>query len=64
MDMSIKPGFGVRSGISTGVTRIAVREIKGKEVRLLLNPANDNQRFAKVCLSVPWGMAQRDEHLP
>lgn len=64
MHMPVKPGFGVRRRISADVARIAVWQIKGKEVRLLLDPADDNQRFAKVRLPVPRRMAQGDKHLP
>ena len=45
------------------VACITVRQVKGKEVRLLFNPADHNQRFAKVRLPMPWGMAQRNKHL-
>ena len=62
--MPIKPGFGVRRRIRADVARIAMRQIKGKEVGLLLNPADNNQRFAKVRLPMPWGMAQGHKHLP
>ncbi|EFO29951.1 hypothetical protein TRICHSKD4_5791 [Roseibium sp. TrichSKD4] len=64
MHMSIKPGFGVSFRISANIARITVRQIKGKKVRLLFDPANDNQRFAKVSLAMPWRMAQRHKHLP
>ena len=62
--MSVQPGFGVRRRISVDVACITVRQVKGKEVRLLFNPADHNQRFAKVRLPMPWGMAQRNKHLP
>lgn len=64
MHMPIKPGFSVRRRISADVARIAVWQIKGEEVRLLLDPADDNQRLAKVRLTVPRRMAQWDKHLP
>jgi len=40
-----------------------VWQVKGKEVRLLFNSTDDNQRFAKVRLAVPRGVAQWDKHL-
>src|SRR5690554_429913 len=63
MNMPIKPGFGVRGGISADVAGIAVRQIKGKEVSLLLHPTNDDQRLSKIRLPMPGGMAQGDKHL-
>jgi len=43
MNMSVQPGLGVRRRISADVACITVRQIKGKEVRLLFNyyPAGD-----------------------
>ena len=58
MHVPVQPGFIVRRRISADVACIAVRQIKGEEKRLLLDTANDNQRFAKVRLAMPWGMAQ------
>lgn len=40
-----------------------MRQIKREEVRLLLYPTNDNQRFAKIRLPIPRRMAQRHKHL-
>ena len=64
MHMPIKPGFGVSCRISADIAGITVRQIKGKKVRLLFDPANDSQRFAKVSLTMPGRMAQRNKHLP
>ena len=52
VNMSIKPSFCVRSRIGADVTGIAVRQIKGEDVRLPLDPANRNQRFTKIRLTV------------
>ena len=52
MYMPIKPSLGIRRRISADITGIAVRQIKGKEVRLLFNTPNNNQRFAKIRLTV------------
>ena len=64
MHVTVQPSLGVRRRISADVACITVRQIKGKEVRLLFNPVDHNQRFAKVRLPMPWGMAQRNKHLP
>ncbi len=64
MHMPVKPSLGVGRRVRANIARIAVWQVKGKEVRLLLNTANDNQGFAKVGLTMPRRMAQRDKHLP
>ena len=61
--MTIQPGLGVRRRIRPDITRIAMRQIQRKEIGLLLNPANDNQCFAKVSLRMSGRMAQRHKHL-
>ena len=63
MYMPIKPSLGIRRRISADITGNAVRQIKGKEVRLLFEPADHNQRFAKIRLTVTRRMAQRHKHL-
>ncbi len=39
MNMAVKPSLGVGSRIGPDITGIAVRQIKGKEISLLLDPA-------------------------
>ena len=40
-----------------------MRQIKGKEMRLLLDPADNDQRFAKIRLAMTRRMAQGYKHL-
>jgi hypothetical protein len=63
MNMSIQPGFGVRRRICANIASIAVRQIKSKKVRLLLNATDHKQSFAEVGLSMARRMAQRHRHL-
>ena len=46
------------------VRRIALRQVKGEEMHLLLDPGDDRPRFAEISLRMPWRMRQRHEHLP
>jgi len=55
MHMAIKPGFRVGGGIGANIAGVAVRWIKGKEMGLLFNTANDNQCLAKVRLPMSGG---------
>ena len=41
-----------------------MRQVEGEEVRLLLDPADDHDRFAEVGLRMAGRMSQRHEHLP
>ena len=61
--MPVQPGLGIRGGIRADITGIAMRQIQRKEIGLLLNAADDNQRFAKVSLRMSRRMAQRHKHL-
>ena len=63
MHMPIQPGLGGRCRIGPDKTRIAVRQIEGEEVRLLLNAANHDKRFTKIRLRMPGRVAERHEHL-
>ena len=40
-----------------------MRQVKSEEVDLALYAPNDADGFTKVCLSMPWRMHQRHEHL-
>lgn len=64
MDVAIDPGFGRRRRISPHEAGIAVRQVQDEEVRLLLDPADDDDGFAEVRLRMPGWMRQRHEHLP
>ena len=63
MNMAINPGLGDRRRISPNKARIAVRQIQGEEMRLLLNPADHNHGFAEIRLGMAGGMGQWDKHL-
>ncbi len=63
MHMPIQPGLGGCRRIGPDKTRIALRQIKGEEVRLPLNAANHDRRFTKIRLRMPGRMAERHEHL-
>ena len=49
--------------MTVGITGIAVRQIEGKEVGLLLDATDDNRRLAEVGLRMARRMGQRHEHL-
>ena len=59
MNVTIDPGPGRRSRIRHDVTGIAVRQIEGKEVGLLLDATDDNRRLAEVGLRMARRMGQR-----
>src|SRR6056297_20624 len=63
MDMAVKPRLGIGRRIGPDVARVAVRQIKGKEVCFLLDAADYNKRFTKIGLCMTRRMAQRHEHL-
>ena len=56
--------LGRRRSVRANVRRIALRQVKGEEMHLLLDPGDDRPRFAEISLRVPWRMRQRHEHLP
>ena len=64
MDVAVGPRLGRRRRVGADVTGIAVRQVEGEEVRLLLDPADHHQRLAEVRLGVTGRMVQRHEHLP
>src|SRR6056297_2494898 len=63
MDMAVKPRLGIGRRIGPDVARVAVRQIKGKEVCFLLDAADYNKHFTKIGLCMTGRMAQRHEHL-
>ena len=63
VNVTIQPSLGARCRIGPDVARIAVRQIKGEEVSLLLNTADHDKRFTKIRLRMTGRMAQRHEHL-
>ena len=60
----VDPRLGRRRSVRPNVRRIALRQVKGEEMHLLLDPGDDRPRFAEISLRVPWRMRQRHEHLP
>lgn len=63
MDVPIQPGLGGGRRIGPDKTGNPVRQVKGEEMRLLLHPADHDQRFAENRLCVSRRMAERHEHL-
>ena len=63
MDMTIQPGFRRCCRIGPDVTGVAVRQIQGEDVGLVLNAAYSHDRFAEVSLRVAWCMIRRNKHL-
>ena len=64
MDMAVGPRLGRRRRVGPDVTGVAVRQVEGEEVRLLLDPADHHRAFlAEVRLGVAGRMMQRHEHL-
>src|SRR6056297_1842396 len=63
MDMAVKPRLGIGRRIGPDLARVAVRQIKGKEVCFLLDAADYNKHFTKIGLCMTGRMAQRHEHL-
>ena len=64
MHVPVDPCLGRRRSVRANVRRIALRQLKGEEMHLLLDPGDDRPRFAEISLRVPWRMRQRHEHLP
>ena len=64
MLVTVHSRLGRRRAVCAHATRVAVRQVEGKKVRLLLHPADDHPRLAKVRLRVSRRMRQRHEHLP
>lgn len=63
MNVAIHPGLGRRRWIGLDRAGMAVRQIKRKEVQLLLNTTDHRNRLAKISLSMARRMRQRNEHL-
>ena len=64
MHMAIDPSLRLGRLKGPNETGIAVRQVGGEEVLLLLNIAEDYPGLAKVSLCVARRMAQRHEDLP
>jgi len=64
VNVTINPGFRRRRRIGPDVTGIAVRQIERKEVRLLFDPTDGHQCFAKIGLRMTRCMRKQHEHLP
>ena len=62
--MPVYPGLCRRRRIGPHEIGIAVRQIHDEKIRLLLDTADDDNRFAKICLRMARRMGQRHEHLP
>ena len=63
VDMAVDPGLGNRRRIRPDIAGVAVRQIEGEEVRLLLHPADHHHRLAEIRLCLTRRMGQRYEHL-
>jgi len=48
--VAVDPGFRCRRRVSPHETGIAVRQVHDEEMRLLLDPADDDHRLAEVGL--------------
>ena len=62
--MPVDPRLGRRRSVRPNVRRIALRQVKGEEMHLLLDPGDNRPRFPEIRLRVPWRMRQRHEHPP
>jgi len=61
--MPVQPSLSVRRRVGTDITRIAVRQVQGEEICLLLDPTDHDQCFAKIRLAMSRRMAQRHKPL-
>ena len=59
----VDPRLGRSRRVRPNVRRVAVRQVKGEEVNLLLVPAEDHPRFAEIGLRVPRRMLKRHVRL-
>ena len=60
----VDPCLGRRRRVCPNVRCVAVRQVEGEEMDLLLDPADERPRFAEIGLRVPRRMNQRHVHLP
>jgi hypothetical protein len=63
VDVAIHPGLRRRRRIGPHEAGIAVRQVHDKEMRLLLDTADDDHRLAEIGLGMTRWMRQRHEHL-
>jgi hypothetical protein len=61
--VAVAEGFRRLCRIADYEAGVRVRQIKSEEVDLALYAADHADGFAKICLSMPWRMHQRYEHL-
>ena len=61
--MAVHPGLRRRRGIGPHEAGVAVRQIKDKEMGLLLDPADDDGCFTEIRLGLSRRMGQRHKHL-
>src|SRR5271170_6626969 len=62
-NVAVAEGFRRLCRIADHEAGVRVRQIKSEKVDLALYAADDADRFTKICLSMPWRMHQRYEHL-
>src|SRR4030081_204162 len=62
-NVAVAEGFRCLCRIADHEAGVRMRQVKSQEVDLALNATDDADGFTKVCLSVPWRMHQRHEHL-
>ena len=63
MHMAVHPCLCRCRWIGPNITGVAVRQIEGEEIGLLLDATNENQRLTKVRLPMTRRMVQRHKHL-
>ena len=64
MDVAVDPGLGRCRWIGPDEAGVAMRQVEGEEVRLLLDAADHHHRFAEIGLGMAGRVGQRHEHLP
>ena len=62
--MAVAEGLRRLTRIGLHKARVRMRQAQRQKVDFAFHPADDGQRFAKICLSMAGRMDQRDEHLP
>src|SRR5271163_4217837 len=62
-NVAVAEGFRRLCRIADHEAGIRMRQVKSEEVDLALGATDDADGFTEVCLSMPWRMHQRHEHL-
>src|SRR5215207_4255404 len=62
-NVAVAEGFRCLGRIADHEAGVRMRQVKSEEVDLALDATDDADGFTKVCLSMPWRMHQRHEHL-